>query len=146
MFVDRLLEPAQQHLAKLGDAAPLLEAARLLRPGFDLVVICGSDGAMNGVVSKTDVVAQMSHCRGESCVCAVATVMTRDVLACRMGEQLESLWSQMRKLGFKNVPLVDSANHPIGIITARDVLQVLLREAENEELLLRDYVMGFGYR
>lgn len=146
MFVDRLLEPAQQHLAKVGDTAPLLEAARLLRPGFDLVVICGSDGGMNGIVSKTDVVAQMSHCRGESCVCAVATVMTRDVLACRMGEQLESLWSQMRKLGFKNVPLVDSTNRPIGIITARDVLQVLLREAENEELLLRDYVMGFGYR
>jgi CBS domain-containing protein len=123
-----------------------LEAARLLRPGFDLVVICDSNGAMGGVVSKTDVVAQMSHCKGESCVCAVATVMTRDVLACRMGEQIEPLWSRMRELGYKNVPLVDAGNRPIGVVTARDMLHFLLREVENEELLLRDYVMGFGYR
>jgi predicted transcriptional regulator len=101
---------------------------------------------MDGVVSKTDVVAQMSHCKGESCVCAVATVMTRDVLACRMGEQIEPLWTRMRERGFKNVPLVDAANRPIGVVTARDMLQVLLKEAEDEEVLLRDYVMGFGYR
>jgi predicted transcriptional regulator len=146
MFVDLLLEPAQRHLATVADTAPLLEAARLLRPGFDLVVICGPGGAMDGVVSKTDVVAQMSHCKGESCVCAVATVMTRDVLACHMGEQIEPLWTRMRERGFKNVPLVDAANRPIGVVTARDMLQVLLKEAEDEEVLLRDYVMGFGYR
>jgi CBS-domain-containing membrane protein len=146
MYVDILLEPARQHLATVADTAPLLEAARLLRPNYDLVVICGADGVMDGVVSKTDVVAQMSHCKGESCVCAVATVMTRDVLACRVGDQLAPLWSRMRERGFKNVPLVDSADRPIGVVTARDMLQVLLRESENEELLLRDYVMGFGYR
>ena len=31
------------------------------------------------------------------------------------------------------------------IVTARDILQVLLKEAETEEVLLRDYVMGFGW-
>jgi predicted transcriptional regulator len=146
MYVDILSDTARQHLATVADTAPLLEAARLLRPNYDLVVICDVAGVMNGVVSKTDVVAQMSHCKGESCVCAVATVMTRDVLSCRAEDRLEPLWLRMRERGFKNVPLVDSTNRPIGVVTARDMLQILLRESENEELLLRDYVMGFGYR
>ena len=30
----------------------------------------------------------------------------------------------------------------MGVLNARDALQVLLEEAENEESLLRDYVMG----
>ena len=31
------------------------------------------------------------------------------------------------------------------IVTARDILQLLLKEAESEAGLLRDYVMGFGW-
>ncbi len=32
------------------------------------------------------------------------------------------------------------------VLNARDALQVLLTGAEQEETLLRDYVMGIGYR
>jgi hypothetical protein len=43
-------------------------------------------------------------------------------------------------------PLLDNETRPLGIVTARAALQVLLKESEREEELLRDYVMGFGYR
>jgi hypothetical protein len=33
----------------------------------------------------------------------------------------------------------------VGVLNARDALQVLLKEVENEESLLRDYVMGIGF-
>jgi hypothetical protein len=36
-------------------------------------------------------------------------------------------------------------SHPIGMLNARDALQLLLEEAQDEELLLRDYVMCVGY-
>jgi hypothetical protein len=32
------------------------------------------------------------------------------------------------------------------VLNARDALEALLEEAEDEELLFRDYVMGIGYR
>jgi hypothetical protein len=35
---------------------------------------------------------------------------------------------------------------PIGVLNAGDALQALLKEEEDEESLLRDYVMGIGYR
>jgi CBS domain-containing protein len=72
--------------------------------------------------------------------------MTRDIFFCRLGESLPDLWSAMRGRGIKNVPLVDEAMKPVGVVTAPDVLQALLKDAESEEVLLRDYVMGFGYR
>jgi CBS domain-containing protein len=51
----------------------------------------------------------------------------------------------MKERGFKNVPVTDRDSRPVGVLNARDALQVLLEEAENEESLLRDYVMGIGF-
>ena len=52
----------------------------------------------------------------------------------------------MRERGLKYVPVIDRDSRPLGVLYVRDVLEVLLREVEYEELLLRDYVMGVGYR
>jgi CBS domain-containing protein len=146
MIIEALLPLGRERLATIGDGAPLIEAAALLRTGVDLVIVCHPDHSLAGIVTKTDVVDQISHCEGASCTCAVSTVMTREVLLCRPGDMLSTLWSQMKERGIKNVPLVDGDLKPVGIVTARDVLQVLLKDAESEESLLRDYVMGFGYR
>jgi len=51
----------------------------------------------------------------------------------------------MKERGLKNVPTTDHDSRPVGVLNARDVLRVLLTEVENEETLLRDYVMGLGY-
>ncbi|HTN61456.1 MAG TPA: CBS domain-containing protein, partial [Devosia sp.] len=72
--------------------------------------------------------------------------MTRDVLSCQGDDQLDVVWAQMRGRGLKNVPVVDAAGHPVGIVNARDMLQALLSASTNEEALMRDYVMGVGYR
>jgi signal-transduction protein with cAMP-binding, CBS, and nucleotidyltransferase domain len=146
MLVRALSDDADRHLVTLADHALLIEAAALLRAGTDLVVVCAADGTMAGVVSKTDVVDQISHCEGASCTCAVSMVMTRQVLSCRLDDDLFSLWTEMKDRGLKNVPLLDNETRPLGIVTARAALQVLLKESEREEELLRDYVMGFGYR
>lgn len=62
ILVERLLPEARKRLASVADDAPLLDAARLLRAGIDLVVACNSDGMLTGVVTKTDVVRQISDC------------------------------------------------------------------------------------
>ena len=35
---------------------------------------------------------------------------------------------------------------PLGVLNAGDALQVLLQDVQDEEAMLRDYVMGVGYR
>ena len=145
MFIESLLPLPSERLVVIAETAPLIQAAAVLRTGIDLVAICRTDTSLAGIVTKTNVVEQISHCQGASCTCAVSTVMTRDVLLCHSDDPLSELWLRMKERGIKNVPLVDADLRPIAIVTARDILQVLLKEAETEEVLLRDYVMGFGW-
>lgn len=147
MFVERMLDTVRERLATVRDDAPLIEAAgHLVSPRINLVVVCRADETLAGVVTKTDVVRQISHCGGSGCTVAVAGVMTRDLTTCRPTDWLADVWTVMRTRGLKHVPVIDDASRPLGVLYARDALQVLLTEVESEELLLREYVLGVGYR
>ena len=145
MYMERLLPAAREKLFTIADDAALTEAANVLREGTDLVIVCGPAGLVAGVITKTDVVGQMSRCQGTSCTMAASLAMTRDVVVCRPSELLQDVWKRMRDHKLKNIPIVDEDSRPMGVLRARDILQVLLEESEDEESMLRDYVMGVGY-
>ena len=54
VFVEQVMEAASVRLVTITDDAPLLDAARLLRAGTDLLVVCGPSGTIVGVITKTD--------------------------------------------------------------------------------------------
>ena len=146
MFVKGMLEVAREKLVTIADDARLIEAAKLLSSGTDLVIVCDGAGALQGVVTKTDVVRQISVCQGATCMCPVSTVMTRDVALCREADLLQDVSKLMKERHLKNIPVVAADNRPIGVLTARAILRVLLGDAEYEEAQLADYVKGVGYR
>lgn len=147
MLVSATLPTARKRLVTLGVNAPVIEAARLLSaPDTHLIVVCNPAGEMSGVLSKADIVRQISHCTGCSCTEGVADIMTRDVVNCRPQDALRDVWDVMQSRSLKQIPISDDASHPVGILYANDALQWLLDEAEHKEELLRDYVMGVGYR
>ena len=147
MLVEGLVANARNRLVTIGDDARLIEAAKLLAgAGTDMVVVCGPDGSLAGVVTKTDVVRQISHCQGSGCTIAASDLTTRDVVVCRPDDWLHKVWSSMKERGFKNVPITDQASRPIGVLNGRDALEGLLRDVEDEGSLLRDYVMNVGYQ
>jgi CBS domain-containing protein len=147
ILVEKVVPAARARLVTVGEGAPLTEAARLLDGRhFNLVVVCDKGGAMVGVVTRSDVVRQMGLCQGCGCTASAATVMTKDVDYCRPDDLLPGVWSTMKERKRFHVPIVDEELRPLGVINARDALLVLLEEAEQEEALLRDYVMGIGYR
>jgi CBS domain-containing protein len=146
MFVEGMLPTARKRLVTIGVDAPLIDAAKLLRElHTDLVVVCSCDELLAGVITKTDLVRQMSQCQGSGCAAAASTVMTRTVILCHPNDLLHDIWSIMKERGLKNIPVVGEDSRPIGVLNARDALEVLLEEAEYEEQLLRDYVMCVGY-
>jgi|SRR5579859_503752 len=147
MFVERTLSAARKRLVTIRNDAPLIHAATLLRDfDGDLVVVCNSDELLAGVITKTDVVRQISQCRGAGCTTAASMVMTRNVISCHPGDLLHEVWSIMKERRLKNVPIVDQDLRPLGVLNARDALEALLKDVEHEEVLLREYVMCVGYR
>jgi CBS domain-containing protein len=123
------------------DAAKLLSDTQI-----SLVVVCDYGGAMVGVITKTNIVQQIGRCDGSACMSTAADVMTRDVTYCRPGDYLPDVLSIMATRGFVHVPVVDEHSRPLGVVNARDALRTLLAEEKYEASLLRDYVMGIGYR
>jgi CBS domain-containing protein len=145
-LVQALFPVARSRLVMVANDAALIHAARLFRAGTDLVVVCRPDGVLVGVITKTDVISRISECGGAACLAAASSVMVRDVVFCHASDRLHDVWSRMKHFGLKNVPIIDAQGRPLGVLNARDALQVLLQEVKDEESLLRDYVMGVGYR
>lgn len=146
MIVDGLLPAARERLIIIGKDSPLIAAAALLRDLHkDIVVVRDSEGVLAGVITKTDVVRQISHCQGGACVTAASAVMTQAVVYCRPRDLLREIWMIMKERHLKNIPILDRESRPIGVLNARDALEALLEELEYEEVLLREYVMCVGY-
>ena len=66
MFVNRLLPGAREKLVVISHAASIIDAAELLAPGTDLLVVCGSRGRLAGVITKSDLVRHIGRCRTEA--------------------------------------------------------------------------------
>ena len=125
----------------------LQEVARLLSSTqISLVVVCDQAGVMVGVVTKTNLVRQIGHCKGTASTSTAAEMMTQDVTFCRATDCLTEVLSMMQTRGFVHVPVIDAEGRPSGVVNARDALRELVAEGQYEEALLRDYVMGVGYR
>jgi CBS domain-containing protein len=101
---------------------------------------------MAGIITKTDIVRKISDCSGALGALAAADVMTRDVIHCRQGDALEDVLGVMKERGLVHVPVIDAQSRPVGVMEARDALRALIGDASHEILLLRDYIMGVGYR
>jgi signal-transduction protein with cAMP-binding, CBS, and nucleotidyltransferase domain len=52
--------------------------------------------------------------------------MTRDVVFCQPKDLLHDVWIRMKERDLKNILVVDQEFCPLGLLQARDILQVLL--------------------
>jgi CBS domain-containing protein len=123
------------------------EVARLLSDApVSLVVVCEPQQAMAGIITKTDIVRRISACPRAIGDLAAAEVMTRDVVHCHPDDALEEVLRTMKQHSLVHVPVVDGHSRPAGVMEARDALRALIGQASSEISLLRDYIMGVGYR
>jgi CBS domain-containing protein len=147
MRVASILSVARDRLVTIQADALLTEAAELLCGTHRaLLVVCDSRGTMTGVITKTDVVRQVARCHGNLSDVRIADVMTTLVTYCKQGDSLHDVLALMHLRDFVHIPIIDQESRPYGVVNARDALQALLGEVEDEEQLLRAYVMGVGYR
>ena len=146
MFVEQMLPRACERLAIVDAGASVKDAADLMaEPATDLVIVC-RDGAVVGVVTKTDIVILISRDPASDLGAPVETIMRRDVATCRSSDPLSDVLQAMKERGFHRIPVVDDKHSPVGIVYARDALQCLLEEVEIDDELLRGFITGVGYR
>lgn len=138
---------ARSRLHLVSAQSLLVEVAALLSSAqISVVVVCDADGAPIGVITETDLVRRLGLGQADFFTTHAADVMTRDITVCALDEVLSDVLAMMHTRGLNHVLLVDADNRALGVVTARDGLRALLAAGNHEEELLRNYVMGIGYR
>lgn len=149
---DRLLvsvveEVTRRRLVIAATDVLLPDLARLLSDTpVSLIVVCTPAKTMAGIITKTDVLRKIAESPGAVGWLRAADIMTREVIHCRPGDALEEVLRVMKAHALVHMPIIDSAAHPVGVIEAPDVLRALMEHASEQASLLRDYIMGVGYR
>ena len=146
MLVEKIMPAVRKRLLCIAPTATLLQAARMLDDGADMILVCDTANRLAGIVTKTDVVRMTGRCSGASCTAPVSDTMTSEVLTTTPQAWLHDVWKLMNERSLKNIPVLDEDGAVLGILNARDALQTLLQEVRNEEELLRNYAMNLGYR
>jgi CBS domain-containing protein len=149
ILVKHILEPARKRLAVLNQEASMFDAAQALanqNTHTPLVVVCDSDGIAVGVIAPTHIVHILATAGVDALRFNAGAIMTEPALTCRIDEALEQIWAVMNSRTLPCAPILDDDGRAQGVLYARDVAIALIDEANYDEGLLRDYVMGVGYQ
>jgi CBS domain-containing protein len=147
ILVKHVLEPARKRLAVLSQEASLVDAARILaNRDTPLVVVCDSDGIAVGVISPGHIVNVLATAGVDAVGFNAGAIMTKPALSCHIDEALDQVWAVMSSRTLPCAPILDEDGRAQGVLFARDVAIALIDEANYDEKLLRDYVMGVGYQ
>jgi len=147
ILVHQILNDARKRLAVLSREALITEAAVLLAdPDTPLVIVCDSEGVAVGVISRTDIVKVLANARGDAHKMNAGAVMANPVFSCHVNEAAQRVWEGMNARSLRAVPILDTSGRPQGVLHARDLARALLDEVNEEEILLRNYVLGVGYQ
>ncbi|MCK0509639.1 CBS domain-containing protein [Aromatoleum buckelii] len=97
-LVSSIGDVARSRLVIVGVDALLMDIATLLADTqVSLVVVCGPDGAMAGVITKTNIVRLIGGCCGDACRTRAADVMTQEVTSCHPTDCLPDVLSMMQQ-------------------------------------------------
>jgi CBS domain-containing protein len=147
ILVQHILDDARKRLAVLSREALIAEAAEFLaNPNTPLAVVCDADRVAVGVVASSDIVKALARARGDAHKMNVGDIMTSPVLSCHVDQKLQAVWEALNARFLRCVPVLDDSGRPQGVVHARDIARALLEEVNEEELSLRDYVLGVGYQ
>jgi CBS domain-containing protein len=138
---------ARSRLQTVGAQAPLVEVAALLSSAqISVVVVVDADGAAAGIVTETVLVRRLGLGQADFFTTNAGEVMTQEFTTCACADLLSDVLAMMHSQELIHVLLVDDDRKPLGVLTARDGLRVLLAAGNHEEAQLRNYVMGIDYR
>lgn len=138
---------ARSRLLTVSADALLVEVATLLSGAqISVVVVADAAGAPLGIITETLLVRRLGLGQADFFSTCAAEVMARQFATCAPQELLSDVMAMMHQRGLIHVLLVDADHRLLGVVNARDGLRALLAAGNQEETLLRNYVMGVGYQ
>jgi CBS domain-containing protein len=143
MNVATILKQKGRSVATVAPTATLQEVAkRLAQRRIGALVVVGSRGQIEGIVSERDIIRALSE-TGAGCLGRpVDETRTRRVATCQETDTLDEMMAMMTQGRFRHVPVVTDGDL-VGIISIGDVVKHHVAEIEMEATAMRAYI-GHG--
>jgi CBS domain-containing protein len=139
MTVRAILDTKGHQILSVEPDAKLSVAVKLLSERRIGAVLVMSGGRMEGILSERDIVRVLGE-RGAAVLDEpVSAVMTRKVVSCREKDTVSSMMERMTTGKFRHLPVVED-DKVVGLISIGDVVKWRVKEFENEQEALRDYI------
>ena len=140
MNVARILKDKGRNVATLAPETLMRDVVQTLaKERIGALVICDTDRHVVGIVSERDIVRVLAASGGAVLDQRVEQFMTKEVRTCTERDTVEWLMEEMTSHRFRHMPVVDGGRL-IGIVSIGDVVKHRLKEMEQEQAALRDYI------
>jgi CBS domain-containing protein len=140
MTVKAILTNKGSNILTIEPTANVAAAARILAERrIGALVVTGPERRVIGIVSERDLVRVLAERGSAALDLALTEVMTRKVATCSPADTISSIMERMTDGKFRHVPVVEQGRL-VGIVSIGDVVKYRLREMEQEQAALRDYI------
>ena len=139
MTVRAILDTKGHNVQSVEPDAKLSAAVKILGERKIGAVLVMSLGRIEGILSERDIVRVLSE-RGAAVLDEpVNAVMTRKVVSCKQSDTVAAIMEMMTLGKFRHLPVLEE-DRVVGLISIGDVVKWRVREYENEQEALRDYI------
>src|SRR6187397_312473 len=139
MTVRAILDTKGHHILSVEPDAKMSAAIRLLAERKIGAVLVMSHGRVEGILSERDTVRVLGERGARVLEEPVSAVMTRKVVSCRQSDTVAGIMEMMTLGKFRHLPVIEEGM-VVGLISIGDVVKWRVREFENEQEALRDYI------
>lgn len=141
MNVAEILAYKGSDVATIGPDRSLRDAVGLLAErSIGAVVVTDDAGTFIGMLSERDVVRRAARDEGLDLDESVASVMTKKLSTCRLGDRSDALMKMMTERRIRHLPVLDDSDELCGIVSIGDVVKERVNELETAHEQLVDYV------
>lgn len=100
------------------------EVAKLMSENhIGCIPVCDSNNCIFGIVTDRDLLLRAIACDKDSKTCQVKDIMTSNVCTCTENDEITNAQSKMEQNQIRRLPVCDSNNKVIGILTLGDLAQ-----------------------
>ena len=139
MTVRAILNTKGHQILSVEPEAKLSDAVKMLGERKIGAVLVMNDGRLEGILSERDIVRVLAERGARVLDEPVSAVMTRKVISCRESDTVGGIMEMMTLGKFRHLPVIEEGK-VVGLISIGDVVKWRVREFENEQEALRDYI------
>ena len=103
---------------KISDVAKLMSQNHI-----GCVPVCDTNNCICGIITDRDIILRTVACDKDVCNTKVSDIMTANVCTCKEDEEISNAESKMSQNKIRRLPVCDSNNKVVGILTIGDLAQ-----------------------